>query len=477
MAINGDRERTAHLLRRFGLGASQAEVDYYSAGGWRSAVDRLLGCESVEEPVVYTTEFLKDQEGRMPPNPIQTQTMVYAWLMTTNRPLQAKMTLFWHDHFATSCEKVSNGPAMYKHWNTLWDGALGKFESLLLAVSKDPAMLYWLDNIDNVKGTANENFARELLELFTLGVDQYSEADVQAVARAFTGWSYGFDAPTGRVRPNRGEVPRLNSVFVFDEGQHDSERKSFKGQTKSWTGEEVIQELCKMSRTAFFLVEKIWSYFAYANPARSVVERHAQAFLGSGLDIKTLLRGIMLDEEFYSDQADRKKVKNPVDYCVSTLRQLGVGAELAGQIKDYSHTAGRTTRASLGVARTTHKATEAMGMALLLPPDVSGWPDQLQWVSTSTMVERIKWCEALFGVDRTGQANSGVIATIGADAEQVVDTLLTVSDASVGAEKRQKLVDAVKDALEGNRVTRQNQRGACLASARLLFSTPEFQLM
>jgi uncharacterized protein (DUF1800 family) len=478
MALISDRDRTAHLLRRFGLGASEAEIEYYGAGGWRSAVDRLLACESIDEPVIYTEEFLKDQDGRMPPNPIQTQTTIYSWLLTTNRPLQAKMTVFWHDHFATSSEKVSNGPAMYKHWNTLWEGALGKFENLLLSISKDPAMLYWLDNIENVKGRANENFAREVMELFTLGVDHYTEEDIQEAARAFTGWSFGFQFnANSRVLPNRGQVPRLNSVFVFDERNHDNEEKSFFGKKANWNGDGIIKELCGMPRTAYYLVEKLWEFFAYAKPERSLIEKHAAVFLKSGLDIKVALRGIMMDEEFYSSKAERTIVKNPIDFCIPTLRQLGVGASLAPAIKDYTHTSGITTRARLLVARETHKSTEAMGMALLLPPDVAGWPSQLQWVSTATMVERIKWSDKVFGGRGTSLVTVPVVAPFGTTSQDVVSKMLSVFDARLPQEKVDTLVAGADRILNGGRVSRTNGSQVAIEVAKLLFSTPEFQFM
>lgn len=478
MAITTDRDRTAHLLRRFGLGASEAEVDFYGAGGWRNTVDRLLACDSVEEPVVYTEEFLKDTDGRMPPTPIPAQATIYSWLLTTQRPLQAKMTIFWHDHFATSSEKVSNGPAMFKHWNTLWDGSLGKFPDLLLSVSKDPAMLYWLDNIENVKGRANENFAREVMELFTLGVDHYSEEDVQEAARAFTGWSYGFQFNVnGRVLPNRGQVPRFNSVYVFDDRNHDNDEKEFFGKKANWNGDTIIAELCKMPRTAYYLVEKLWEFFAYAKPSQALVEKHAAGFLKSGLDIKTVLRGIMLDEEFFSDKADRTLIKNPIDFCIPTLRQLGVGAALAPALKNYTHTDGITTRARLVVARDTHKSTEAMGMALLLPPDVAGWPSQLQWVSTATMVERIKWSEKVFAGRGMAIVAVPVVAPNGATAQDVVSKLLSVFDARLPQDKLDTLVAGADRILNGGRVNRTNGSQAAAEAAKLLFSTPEFQFM
>jgi uncharacterized protein (DUF1800 family) len=477
MAIIGDESRTAHLLRRFGLGASEAEVDYYGAGGWQKAVDRLLNYESVEEPVIYTDDFLKDQNGQIIPNPRLAQVTCYAWMLTTTRPLQAQMTLFWHDHFATSSEKVSNGPAMYRYWQVLQENATGRFSDLLLAVSKNPAMLYWLDNIENVKGKPNENFAREVMELFTLGEGNYTEKDIQEAARAFTGWSYGVKL-NGRVRPNRGEVPVLRHEYYFDISNHDGGAKTVFGQSGDWNGDDVIRILCAMPRMSYYLTEKIWSWFGYPNPSKALIEKHAKVFAANGLEIKALLKSIMLDEEFYSDLADRKEIKNPVAFCVPTMRQLGFGALLADQLKDYSIENYARGWAAMQVGRLAQLSTSAMGMELLTPPDVSGWPSMTQWISTSTMVERMKWSDSLFGNQRgVGQVAVGAVAPVGATGAKIVDNLLSVLDATLPESKKASLVSAANEELGGRPVTRANGGVVAAKVARLLFSTPEFQFM
>lgn len=477
MAITGDKERTAHLLRRFGLGASEAETDFYSQGGWRKAVDRLLDYPSIPEPIEFGDEFLKDQDGRMIPNPRLAQTSCYAWLLTTTRPLQAKMTLFWHDHFATSSEKVSNGPAMYRYWQTLQQGATGKFGDLLENVSKSPAMLYWLDNIENIKGKPNENFAREVMELFTLGVDNYSEKDIQEAARAFTGWSYGVSV-NGITRPNRKEVPNQLSQYYLDFTNHDNGTKSVFGKSGVWNGDDVIGILSQLPRTSTYIAEKIWSWFVYPNPDKAVVAKHASAFLASGMDIKSLLRSIMLDEETFSDRAERKIIKNPIDFCIPTMRQLGLGAQMANQVKGVDTADFQRTRFALQIARIPATSTAAMGMEILTPPDVSGWPSGTQWISTSTMVERMKWSDALFAGNRNvTQATVAAVAPNGATATQVVDNLLSVFDASLPAAKREEMVQAAKLALGGGVANFATGAQAAAKASRLLFSTPEFQFM
>src|SRR5688572_9675267 len=190
MALTTERDKGAHLLRRFGLGASEAELDYYLKDGLSGAIDKLLDYDKANEGFDGEVEKFQNQNGQLQP-----QAVGVWWtlrLVATQRPLQEKMTVFWHDHFATSASKVQNGPTMHRHNDVLRENATGNFKAFLTEVSKDPAMLFWLDNQYNVAGKPNENFAREVMELFTLGVDNgYNEQDIKEAARAFTGWSIG----------------------------------------------------------------------------------------------------------------------------------------------------------------------------------------------------------------------------------------------------------------------------------------------
>ncbi|MCX6342774.1 MAG: DUF1800 family protein, partial [Fimbriimonadales bacterium] len=214
MAVTGvaltEREKGAHLLRRFGLGASEAELDYYLQDGLKGAIERLLNYDTQPEVVEISTEMLRNKNGNLP-----IQTVAGWWaakMLITRRPLQEKMTLFWHNHFATSGDKVVNSTMMIAQNEKLRAFATSKFKTLLLEVSRDPAMLVWLDGQDNIKGRANENFARELFELFTLGVGHYEEKDIQEAARAFTGWSF--------VRGKGSRYARAE--YLFKPALHDS---------------------------------------------------------------------------------------------------------------------------------------------------------------------------------------------------------------------------------------------------------------
>lgn len=473
MQSQSEREKVQHLLRRFGLGASEAEVEFYGRGGYAKAVDRLLESDTHEEPVEFTDDYLKNNDGQVVGNPRFAQSVWYAEQMVTNRPLSYKMAMFWHDHFATSAQKVGNGPSMLTHMRLLRDHGLGHFRDLLLEVSKNPAMLYWLDNEINVKGKPNENFAREIMELFTLGEGNYTEKDIQEAARCFTGWTYAIRRGN-RLVVARNQVPPPNSEFIFDEKSHDKGRKTVFGNAGDWMGEDIVGILVAQPRTAIYLTEKIWKWFVEPKPKVATIEKFAQIFRKSNLNIRELLQAIMLSEEFQSDGVRRTVLKNPYDFCVPMARQMGIGnqmVEAANAADDY-----QKKRRVMGMPNSLRQATTNMGMELLYPPDVSGWDAGTAWITTSTMVERITWGEELFVRNRraNGFGASAVFGT--GDPAVVVDRILSVFDVTLAADKRTGLIDAAKKAA-GGPVNARNANLVCGAVTKLLCSTPEFQFM
>lgn len=470
-----ETEKVKHLLRRFGLGASEAEVEFYGKDGYKAAVDRLLASDQHEEPVVMGDEFLKNNDGQIIQNPRLAQQVWYAEQLITNRPLTYKMALFWHDHFATSAQKVSSGPGMLVHVHLLRDNGLGYFRDLLLKVSQDPAMLYWLDNQNNLVGKPNENFAREIMELFTLGEGNYSEKDIQEAAKAFTGWTYGIRRGN-RLQLNRNQVPNGNSEFIFDEKSHDKADKAVFGNKGPWMGEDVIGILVGNPRSSQYLVQKIWEWFVYPKPEKAVIDKFSTIFRDSGSNMKPLLKAIMLSDEFQSTKAHRTIIKNPYDFCVPMMRQLGLGAGMVKQIAALSsEESDRGRRQAIAPSAVLKLATEQMGMELMYPPDVSGWQSGTQWITTSTMVERIQWGQELF--TRNGNANQypafEVFGSDG-DVEKLVDRVISVFDAEIPAAKRTQLVDAAKATAKGP-LSRRNTNQVCGAVTKLLCSTPEFQ--
>lgn len=271
-------------------------------------------------------------------------------------PLLERMSLFWHGHFA--CESKHAYPAVGQV-NAIRKNALGNFRDLVLAVSRDPLMIRYLNNQQNRKERPNENFARELMELFTIGRGHYTEADVKAGARAFTGWS----------------SDRMGN-FVFRRRFHDYEEKTFMGETGNWGGEEVIDIILSRPETAQFIVRKIYRYFVNEVPDEGRVNKLADAFFRSNYDIRQLMRSILTSDWFYEQKNIGTKIKSPVELLVGLERQL--------QLSEIN------PKSIVGLQR-------ALGQILFRPPNVAGWPGGQSWIDNSTLTLRMQIPRAIFG--------------------------------------------------------------------------------
>lgn len=457
-----DDLRIRHLLNRFGLGASREDLQHYGGRPWRDSVELLLNESRPDESVRLPDSFFEAGTPGLQ-RMSQLQGHWYRRLLITRHPLQHRMLLFWHDHFATNSTKVRLAQAMSQHMETLYENSLGSFRDLIGAVSKDPAMIIWLDQQDNTKASPNENFAREVMELFTLGVDNgYTEEDIQEAARAFTGWTYA----QRRGRGNR------STGFNFDQANHDAGSKTLFGKVGNFDGDDVLDMLCAKPGTARHLTEKVWEYFAYEKPEAKVIDRISEEFRDSGLKIKTLLRSVMLAEEFYSDRALGTRVKSPVDFCVGTARAIGV------QRLERADAARPVAFGSL-----MKVATRDMGMELLSPPDVAGWPHGRAWISSATMTKRIAWANLLFlGEQQSLTRNRRQAPPFTAreffraqtPAELAVE-LVKVLDAPLGAEQIQTVVDAANRVGRGS-LTAQNFNEIAAEVAKIIFGAPEFHV-
>jgi hypothetical protein len=459
-----EKQKIAHLLRRFGFGASEAELEYYSKGGLNGAIDKLLNCEDIPESFTMPIEdFARDNGQVVFPILGSYWTMK---LISTRRPLLEKMTLFWHNHFATGGDKVVQTMTMYQQNETLREFALGSFKELLMAVAKDPAMLLYLDGQENIKGRPNENFAREVMELFTLGVGNYSEKDVQEASRAFTGWSFRRSGPGGG---NRGRLQ-----YMFKPVLHDDGVKTVLGKTGNLGGEDVIDHLCSMPRTAEFLTEKLWNWFVYPNPSKETVQKFAAKFAKSDLNIKALLREIMTSPEFYSEKAFRNIVKNPVDFCVSTLRSLGIGEQVAAQLENMRPEA---RKVALAPGLSAWQTMKGQGMHLFFPPDVSGWKPGENWITSATMVERINWAARLMGTARGPVGRYPVYTLLAADPTGygIVSKLCSVFDAPITGQKLAKIAEFTNKQIATEGLTQQNANKIAGEVCKLIFGSPEFQ--
>ena len=284
---------------------------------------------------------------------LETRRVAYWWaerMLDTHRPLEEKMALFWHGHFATAENKVRDYRKMLLQIETFERHATGNFGDLAIAVAQDPAMLYYLDAGVNVKGAANENFAREVMELFTMGVGNYSERDVREAARAFTGWNFE------------------NLDFVVHPALHDDEEKTFLGRTGNFDGVDVLEIILEQDVTAEYIAAKIYRFFV-----REEVSPELQAKLGTILrdnnyELRPLLAAIFGSRDFYSAASYGAHIKGPVEHVITLLKHLG--AEDVPGVPDFNQT------------------TIALGQHLLNPPSVAGWAQGRSWITPALIQER-----------------------------------------------------------------------------------------
>jgi uncharacterized protein (DUF1800 family) len=390
-------DRAAHLLERAGFGGTPEEIARLAAMSPRQAVDTLVDFESVagvlkpfDESGIWDPGMdpfppsraeavrLARERGeglgekirpvgsqrRLQPvvdkffyslaaNAIETQRLGLWWatrMLTTGRPLEEKLTLFWHGHFATGENKVRDYRMMLRQNEMFRAQAAATLRGLLLGILKDPGMLVYLDNGENIKTHPNENFGRELLELFSMGVGNYTERDVREAARAFTGWTN--DA----------------LEFKFDAAQHDPGEKTFLGRTGPFNGEDIIDIILEQPVTAEFVAAKLYRYFVRDEIAAPVRAALGRTFRESGYQIKPLLKQILLSRDFYSAPAYATQIKSPVLLVVSTYKKLGLRD--VPTIPDFG------------------RMTGGLGQSLFDPPNVAGWAGGRTWITPSTLLQR-----------------------------------------------------------------------------------------
>ena len=392
-------DHAAHLLERAGFGGTPEEIARFAAMTPEAAVDLIVNYEQIADTLppfqhsgIWDEAMLADvdlhlrfddvmakaaevgevygevvrEEG---PRKLQdiTDALYYKYLssnrewqrvaqwwaermLTTPRPLEEKMTLFWHGHFATEELKNDDYRLMLQQNMTLRQLATSDMSSLLIAMSKDPAMLLYLDNRLNVKGHANENYAREILELFSLGIGNYTENDIKEAARAFTGWR------------NQG------LTFIDDRAQHDEGMKTVFGQTGNWDGEDVVDLILQQEAAGEFIAGKIYRFFVREEISEQMLDELAARLRDDNYALKPFLRALFLSQDFYSEPSLGTQIKSPVQFLVSTYRKLGL-EKIPGT--PYFPT-----------------ATNLLGQALGNPPNVKGWDGGRAWLNPSTILLR-----------------------------------------------------------------------------------------
>ena len=393
----------AHLLRRAGFGGTVSDVAALTPLGADRAVDSLLhpSGAATDFPAYPPTDILFDQKK----NRHATQLWFLDQLVRTNQPLAQKMMLFWHGHFATSMQKVPP-QLMAQQMNLLRAQGLGKFPGLLSSVAKDPAMLVWLDNRGNSKAHPNENFAREVMELFTLGLGNFTEDDVKESARAFTGWTLD-----------------RSLAFIDNPKVHDDGAKTVLGKTGNWTGEDVINIIVQHPAHSRFIAHKLLEFFVYSDPEPELIEALASVYALSGYDIPKTLGTILRSNVFYSTRAYRAIPKSPIEFAVGTLRYMGITA----------------------VPDNLPYALARMGQDPLNPPSVKGWDGGPTWINTATLLARFNFVNALIATSLQKKPAAGaptpvvplaastispdaIVAQVGGfDAQKIVGTIVSAA--------------------------------------------------
>jgi uncharacterized protein (DUF1800 family) len=377
-----NRTTALHLLNRAGFGGTPADVAALKKLGPAAAVESLVNFDKVPETVPAPDwakpdpEFAEqrrkmqamDEEERRKAQGMLRRTQennmlsLREWwldrMLTTKRPLQEKLTLFWHGHFATSFEKVNLAYFMWLQNETFRRNAAGNWRTLLEEVSRDPAMVRWLDNAQNRRERPNENYARELMELFTLGEGHYTEKDIQESARAFTGWS--LDAVT--------------QSFMFRRFAHDDGDKVFFGKTGNWDGSDIIRIILEQPQAARFIVTKLWRFFAAPNPPEDVVKSLAWTLTQSNWEFKPVLREMFQSRAFYGEKIVGTQVKSPTQWLVGACKSL---------------------ECDLPPARTTTAALRTLGQSLFEPPNVKGWDGGIAWITTAALFNRYNFAGSL----------------------------------------------------------------------------------
>ncbi len=368
-------DEARHLLNRTSFAANVEDIESFAKLTRAQAVDQLLAWTSgkmITPPPAWVNEFesprrLRDasEEERKAFQRQQAEkgAELRGWwmteMLTTPSPLTEKMVLFWHNHFVSGLQKVRSPVLMYRQNQLLRKHAFGYFGDLLHEVSKDPAMVVYLDGASNRKGKPNENFAREVMELFTLGEGHYSEQDVKEAARAFTGWS---------IDPDSGE-------YLFRRPAHDEGVKTLLGRSGNFDGDAVLDLLLAQAQTGEFVVSKLWREVVSPQPDATEVRRIARMFRDNRYNIKVALRALLLADAFYAPQNRAALIKSPVDLIVGTLRQF---------------------RFETGEVTPFLLAARQLGQDVFAPPNVKGWPGGEAWINSASLLSRKQFLERLF---------------------------------------------------------------------------------
>jgi len=447
--------QTGHLLRRAGFGASSEEIALYKPLGFSGAVDRLLNYQQVADDDLQNRLKALNINLNSPADQQRWWLLRMAW---TQRPLLEKMTLFWHGVLTSSFRKVG-GPRAYMRMinqnQFLREHAFDTFDNILLGITSDPAMLFYLDLTKSTKKAPNENYARELMELFTLGLGHYTQQDVYEGASALTGWHI------------KGLISR------YYPQDHNDLVKTYLGHTGNLDYKDVINILANNPAAPWFISRKLFTFFVYENPSTDDLKPLVDTYVQSGHNMGAVMRTLLLSPQFSSAKAYRSRLKSPVEFTVGAYRALGINANGSG----------------------LPAITTLMGQTLFDPPNVAGWPgDKVSalWLNSGTWMTRLNYIDLLLvrGTSAHGSSTSlvdlqGTVNKYKLNSpEQFVDHFSSfLLDSNLDSNRRTQLLDyfTAQDGSSGGRpITLTSGKSYPLSRVRgtlyLMMASPEYQL-
>ena len=462
----------SHLMRRAGFGASRDELERCLERGYEITVEELLDTSNPNNMPDDLIRRYHVEQSELRDLAGSAAYWMYR-MISTDSPLEEKMALFWHGLFATGYTKLNQARSQLNQVEMFRREGLGSFDELLLEISKDPAMLVWLDNQDNHGDAINENYGRELLELFSMGIGNYTEDDVKECARAFTGWTLG-NAEYMSVRAYKDSIwpyGRIAWHFDYREEDHDVGEKTFLGETGNFNGEDIIRIIAKQDGTAEFICTRLFQFFAadeVSEEGSRCIAAMKETYFESGYQIKDVLRTLFNSEYFKSGSVRFARVKGPVEMVVGAIR-----------------TAGSHQTPELGIERVSNNMLY-MGQGLLQPPTVEGWHEGVEWIDSGSLVERVNFAAKELSdvnspgiraiIDRLASRRDGVLSPA-EFADACVDLLGPIE---VAEDTRSVLVDYASR--QGDLNLREHQPGDESEQRvgnmlRLIASTREYQLV
>jgi uncharacterized protein (DUF1800 family) len=412
MGVTWTRDAAAHLLRRAGFGATPSEIDSLYARGLDGAVSFLVDYDSISTAAYEASLAARNYN-------LQRTVGLQQWFMDrmafSPRPLEEKMTYFWNLHWTSGIAKVKGETLILNQNQTERQYAMGRFDDMVVKISQDPAMLVWLDNRTSRAGRPNENYARELMELFTLGIDNYTQTDVTEVARALTGWTVA----------NYNRATNYNSAtFVDRPDLHDGGSKTILGKTGNWNSYDAIEIILnhtdsRGSVSGRFIGGKLWLFFAGTIAPDYIVDQLQSVYVEAGHSIREVVRSMLLMPEFYETHSVKTWVRSPVEYAVAAIRMLEGSTDFSSPANSLA----------------------SMGQILFNPSDAKGWDWGTAWLNTGSLFARAS-------LSNTLSTNRGATGTRFDPA-----AILAGSDASTA----EKVVDIVADRLNVDDVTSETR--------------------